>query len=112
MNLTGNKSTTVYVKPYTIVVDSEGSKTKGYSSTPFEMKGVISPLSGEVQVVMYGEQAKYMLEMYINAGIEIHERDGICINVKQSEMPDYEVVGIMDYKKCMQLTLKKRVANG
>jgi len=111
MNVTGGKSTTTYIRTRTTVVDNEGSKTKGYAS-PVLLKGILVPLSGQVQVTMYGEQAKYMLEMYIPSNTIISELDGICIHVDQNATPDYEVVSIFDYRKVKQLVLRKRVNNG
>jgi hypothetical protein len=108
MNLQGSKSTEVFIKKSIVITDDEGSKTKSYSNTPISLKGVISPLSGKLQVLMYGEQARYMLDIFISSTIELHETDGVCINVASNASPDYEIVSILDYKKCKQITVQKR----
>lgn len=111
MNVTGNKATIVYVRKSYVHIDDEGSKTKEYFS-PTLLKGILVPVSGQATIAMYGEQTKYMLEMYVLPETILSELDGLCINVSADKAPDYEVVAIFDYKKVKQLLLRKRAVNG
>lgn len=99
---------TVYIKPWTSVKDDEGCSTDGYGR-PYEIKGSIQPLSGQVAATEHGLKLKYMLSMRIEDIGTIKEKDGVCVYVDSTAQPDYEVVSIKPWTIHV-LELKKRGA--
>lgn len=88
---------TYYLKPKTVVTDSEGGKYPGYSETPVEIKANIWPAGGRLQAEIYGERLNYILNMLYDGTETINEGDGICVYVDNTQSPDYKVISYKRY---------------
>lgn len=96
----------VYVRPWTTIKDNEGALTNDYGEF-YTIKANIQPLGGQIASAEYGEKLKYMLSMRVNCIDNIKEKDGICVYVQPTELPDYEVISIKLWSIPV-LELKKR----
>jgi hypothetical protein len=110
---------TYYIKEKAVITDNEGGKYDGYSE-PKEFKACIYPASGKLQVEMYGERLKYILNalcdepytievkgkvlFYITkSGAKFCEGAGVCVYVPQDAEPDYKIISI---KPCGHLVME------
>lgn len=101
---------TYHIKEKAIITDNEGGKYDGYSEAK-EFKACIYPASGKLQVEMYGERLKsilnalcddrYTIEVngkvltYITkSGIKFYEGNGVCVYVPKEAEPDYKIISI------------------
>lgn len=86
-----------YLKRKVIVEDNEGGKYPGYENQATLIQANIYPATGKLQAELYGERINYMMNMLYDGLTPIEEGDGICVDVKATEAPDYKVVSIKRY---------------
>lgn len=88
---------TYYLKRKCLIEDNEGGKYLGYEEQATSIQANIYPATGKIQAKMYGEKLNYVMNMLYDGPIPIKEGDGICIEVKATEPPDYRVESIKRY---------------
>ena len=104
-----------YLKAKTTILDKEGGKYSGYSTTPVEIKANISPASGKLQAEIYGLKLNSIMNMlydepyttvirdkvlyYISQDgkAEFCEGGGICVYVFSDSTPDYKIISIKPF---------------
>lgn len=83
-----------------------GSVTERYSDRAEMIRAYIYPSGGQIQAHQYGQRLSYMLNM-IYSDCHIATRDGVCVYVKPSDMPDYKVVSIKRYTEHYEAELER-----
>lgn len=94
--------------------DNEGNSYVEYGS-PASFEAEVWPAGGKLQVEMYGQRVNQIQNCRINGTyevvtdekgrvsywighMEIREGDGICLNVQESNEPDYRIISIRPYR--------------
>lgn len=85
-----------YFKRCVETTGSLGSISENYADQAEVILAYLYPAGGQIQAQQYGQRLGYMLNMLYNDG-PIAERDGVCVYVEPSELPDYKVVSIKRY---------------
>ncbi|MCM1564921.1 MAG: hypothetical protein NC238_02995 [Dehalobacter sp.] len=88
---------TYYLKRRLPVQDPDGTSYETYEEIPNQIQASIQPAGGKLMAEMYGERLAYMKTMRYEGNVTIHEGDGICIAVLETEDPDYKVVGLQPW---------------
>ena len=114
MRMKRSRTRTLHFKTKKVAKDKEGVPNISYGA-PFEFVGEIWSASSKLQVETYGDRVNsimnckikghYVIEQengvtYYDFGSEkiIKEGDGLCVNVKKKENPDYRIISIKPYK--------------
>ena len=88
---------TYYLKRKCLIEDNEGGKYPGYEDQATLIQANIYPATGKLQTELYGEKLNYMMNMLYDGPVPIKEGDGICVEAKATEPPDYRVESIKRY---------------
>ena len=88
---------TYYLKRKCLLKDNEGGTYSGYEEQATLIQANIYPATGKLQAELYGEKLNYMMNMLYDGPVPIKEGDGICVDVKATESPDYRVESIKRY---------------
>ena len=114
MRMKRSRTRALYFKNKNVTKDKEGVPNISYG-TPFKFIGEIWPASSKLQVEMYGDRVNSIMNCKIKDhyiieqeegvtyydfgnGKIIKESDGLCVNVKKEESPDYRIISIKPYK--------------
>lgn len=114
MRMKRSRTRALYFKNKNVTKDKEGVPNISYG-TPFKFIGEIWPASSKLQVEMYGDRVNSIMNCKIKGhyiieqeeGVTyyefenrkiIKEGDGLCVNVKKKESPDYRIISIKPYK--------------
>lgn len=103
-----NKMKIFHLRKSNPTKDSEGGVVESYESA-IEDKAIIWPASGRMQAELYGVRLTNILNINYYGSLEITENDGLCINVKPEEEPDYKVISVRQYLKFKVIEAEKRV---
>jgi hypothetical protein len=90
----------------TVTKDKEGGSVTNYgAAVPIE--AVIWQASGQIKALQYGERLDYIKNMEYAGDEEIHENDGICVDVDGESTPDYTIKSINRDNKPWIITLER-----
>lgn len=107
MRLRERDLVTVYLKRWEEIEDDEGNSIKGYSNAPIELKMNVQSAGGQTAATLYGSELPYVKVCKYQGEMVLQEKDGICLYVKQTEKPDYEVISIQPFSTHLNVTLKR-----
>lgn len=97
----------VFLKRWQEIEDDEGNSIKGYSNEGLELKMNVQSAGSQIAATLYGSELPYVKACKYQ-GIEIiQEKDGICLYVKITDKPDYEVISIQPFSTHLNVTLKR-----
>lgn len=96
--------------------DAEGNPIKGWDEAIL-IRANVQPASGQLNASIYGERLQYMKNIKYQGDDIMENRDegsGICLNVKQTDDPDYKIISIQTFAMHKNILIEKRVtgANG
>lgn len=97
-------------RPYTVFKrvtskDNEGGTNTSYVEKEKAFRIEIWPAGGRVQVMMYGERLRYMMNAITDYDNELYESDGVAIET--DDHPDYRVVSKSKYSNHIVYELEK-----
>jgi hypothetical protein len=84
----------MYLKKRLPGEDDDGTSYEDYADTSTEIKASLQPAGGKLMAEMYGQRLAYMKTMRYEGDAGIKEGDGICVDVPDTEKPDYKVVAV------------------
>lgn len=111
MRLKRSRLKTYYHKTAKIEKDREGGTSETYGSA-LSFSGEVWPAGGKVQAEMYGNRLSYIRNIRIDGeytiqadkkgvlhyvypnGLDIVEKDGLCLYVGPDADPDYRIISI------------------
>lgn len=122
MRIRRNRLNTFYLKKRISNKDKEGCSSESWDkAVPFV--GEKWPASGKVQAEQYGDRLNYILNLKLDGGYQIiekqgssfdfgnglvfKEQDGICIFVSSESVPDYKIISIKPYRRQLKMELEK-----
>jgi hypothetical protein len=103
-----------YLKKCSAKKDESGYTITEYSE-PIPIRAEIYLASGQMQAMTYGLRVIYIMNMLFdpndstNKGVTIDENDYICVNVGETDEPDYKVVSKKVYTKHQLFEIEKVV---
>ena len=114
MRMKRSRIRALHFKTKNVTKDKEGVPNISYGA-PFEFVGEIWSASNKLQVETYGDRVNSIMNCKIKGhyiikqeeGVTcyefenrkiIKEGDGLCVNVKKEESPDYRIISIKPYK--------------
>lgn len=122
MRIRRNRLNTFYLKKRISNKDKEGCSSESWDKA-VSFVGEKWPASGKVQAEQYGDRLNYILNLKLDGGYQIiekqgssfdfgnglvfKEQDGICIFVSSESVPDYKIISIKPYRRQLKMELEK-----
>lgn len=110
MRLRERDLSAVYLKRWQEIEDDEGNSIKGYSDEAIELRMNVQSAGGQIAATLYGSELPYIKECMYQGGLlkpNRNENDGICLDVKPTEQPDYFIKSIQPFSTHLNITLKR-----
>ena len=102
---------TVYLKKRIVTKDDEGNDDTSYSEEFEELQMNVQSAGGQVAAAIYGERLPYIKSCKYQGELikpKQNENDGICLNVKSTEEPDFFIKSIQPFSTHLNVTLEMR----
>lgn len=115
MRLKRSRIRTFYLRKREVKRDSEGGTYEEFSEA-LSFRGEAWPAGGKAQAEQYGERLAYIYNLRLDGsykkvidsegrshyvypdGLDVMERDGICLDVSGNMPPDYQILSIKPYR--------------
>lgn len=107
MRLRERDLVSVFLKRWQEIEDDEGNSTKGYSSEAIELRMNVQSAGGQTAATLYGSELPYVKACKYQGKEVFQEKDGICLYVKNTDKPDYEVISIQPFSTHLNVTFKR-----
>lgn len=98
---------TVYWKKRLTTRDNEANVITSYEKVGAPLKMNVQSSDGQLGVERYGERLKYYKNCKYQGTASIKEGDGICVDVSETDEPDYKVRSILDYSTHQNIELER-----